>query len=276
MSADEVLATVRASGLLRRGRPVVAMLSGGRDSVCLLDLAVRLCGPEHVGALHLNYGLRAEADADERHCVELCERLGVELEVVRSRRAPAPPSGADQAEQEPSGNLQAWAREVRYAEAERLAGARDALIAAGHTASDQVETILYRLAASPGRRALLGMPVSEGRLVRPLLGVTREQTGAYCQARRRLPLRLLRVLVRLFSQALGDSALDDGRWHGHRTFHVDGTGVSMPDTKALQKAFGHRRLRHPAGRDRGQVGYAGAAVARRAVAAGAAGRGGNP
>src|SRR2546430_17453202 len=101
MSADEVLATVRASGLLRRGRPVVAMLSGGRDSVCLLDLAVRLCGPEHVGALHLNYGLRVEADADERHCVELCERLGVELEVVHASRAPAPSSGEGQAEQEP-------------------------------------------------------------------------------------------------------------------------------------------------------------------------------
>ena len=49
MSADEVLATVRASGLLRPRVPVVAMLSGGRDSVCLLDLAVRLCGAEGVG-----------------------------------------------------------------------------------------------------------------------------------------------------------------------------------------------------------------------------------
>jgi tRNA(Ile)-lysidine synthase len=78
------------------------------------------------------------------------------------------------------GNLQAWAREVRYAEAERLAAERDALIATGHTASDQVETILYRLAASPGRRALLGMPAAEGRLVRPLLGLSREQTAAYC------------------------------------------------------------------------------------------------
>ena len=183
MSADEVLATVRAAGLLRPGQPVVAMLSGGRDSVCLLDLAVRLCGPEQVGALHLNYGLRAVADADERHCVELCARLGVELEVVHASRAPAPSSGEGQAEQEPPGNLQAWAREVRYAEAERLAGARDALIAAGHTASDQVETILYRLAASPGRRALLGMAAREGRLIRPLLHLSREQTGAYCQAR---------------------------------------------------------------------------------------------
>src|SRR5439155_1321034 len=181
MSADEVLATVRASGLLQRGQPVVAMLSGGRDSVCLLDLAVRFCGPEHVGALHLNYGLREEADGDERHCVQLCKRLGVELEVVRASRAPAPAGGARRSGPEPSGNLQAWAREVRYAEAERLAQKRDALIAAGHTASDQVETILYRLAASPGRRALLGMPASEGRLIRPLLHVTREQTGAYCQ-----------------------------------------------------------------------------------------------
>ena len=82
------------------------------------------------------------------------------------------------------GNLQAWAREVRYAagRAHRLRE-RDALIATGHTASDQVETILYRLAASPGRRALLGMAASEGRLIRPLLGVTREQTAAYCRER---------------------------------------------------------------------------------------------
>ena len=60
---------------------------------------------------------------------------------------------------------------------------RETLVAAGHTASDQVETILYRLAASPGRRALLGMRAAEGRLVRPLLGITREQTGEYCEAR---------------------------------------------------------------------------------------------
>ena len=56
-------------------------------------------------------------------------------------------------------------------------------MATGHTASDQVETILYRLAASPGRRALLGMPSREGRLVRPLLDLARAQTADYCRAR---------------------------------------------------------------------------------------------
>ena len=157
---------VRAGGLLHG--PVVVLLSGGRDSVCLLDLAVRLAGP--VTALHVNYGLREEADADEAHCAALCERLGAAFEV----RRPGPPEG----------NLQAWARDVRYGEAARLGP----LVAAGHTATDQVETVLYRLAASPGRRALLGMPERDGGLVRPLLTSTREETAAYC-AERGLPWR---------------------------------------------------------------------------------------
>ncbi|HJS96674.1 MAG TPA: tRNA lysidine(34) synthetase TilS, partial [Solirubrobacteraceae bacterium] len=70
-----------------------------------------------------------------------------------------------------------------YREAGELARARGADVAAGHTATDQVETILYRLASSPSRRALLGMRPRDGRVVRPLLGFTREETGAYCRAR---------------------------------------------------------------------------------------------
>jgi tRNA(Ile)-lysidine synthase len=170
LTVAEVRERVRAGGLLPAGRGVVAMLSGGRDSVCLLDVAVALCGAEQVHALHVNYGLRAESDDDERHCRELCLRLGVEIEVVQASR-----------EAQASGNLHAWARELRYAAAQELAQRLEALIATGHTATDQVETILYRLASSPGRRALLGMAPSEGPLVRPLLGLTRRDTAAYCQ-----------------------------------------------------------------------------------------------
>jgi tRNA(Ile)-lysidine synthase len=168
----EIRAAVAATGLLEPARPLVAMVSGGRDSTCLLDVAVSLLGSSQVRALHVNYGLRAQADGDEAHCVELCRRLGVELEVVR---APGGPPA--------SGNLHAWARALRYDAAFALADRGDAQVATGHTASDQIETILYRLAASPGRRALLGMAPREGRLVRPLLGLDREQTAAYCRAR---------------------------------------------------------------------------------------------
>jgi tRNA(Ile)-lysidine synthase len=171
MESEAMLEAVRESGMLPAGTPLVAMLSGGRDSVCLLDLAVRLLDAEAVTALHVNYGLRDDSDADEEHCAALCERLGVRLEVERPRRPEGP------------GNLQAWARDARYAAAARLAEQAGALIATGHTADDQVETILYRLASSPSRRALLGMRPADGKLVRPLLGFTRAQTTAYCEQR---------------------------------------------------------------------------------------------
>jgi tRNA(Ile)-lysidine synthase len=171
MIAAELPARVEAEGLIAGPEPLVVMLSGGRDSVCLLDLATRIRPPDAVSAIHLNYNLREGADGDERFCAELCEQLGSALVVERPRR----PDGA--------GNLQAWAREARYAAAARLAESRGATIASGHTADDQVETILYRLASSPSRRALLGMRPRDGRLTRPLLASTREETTAYCEAR---------------------------------------------------------------------------------------------
>jgi tRNA(Ile)-lysidine synthase len=168
---------VRETGLLTPERPVLVLYSGGRDSTCLLDCAVRIAGPEVTTALHVNYGLREQADADEVHCRATCARLGVALDVLR---ASSPP---------PVGNRQAWARTLRYDAAAERGRVRGAEIAAGHTASDQVETILYRLASSPSRRALLGMrPREDGRdgappLVRPLLAFTREQTTVHCRTR---------------------------------------------------------------------------------------------
>ena len=166
-----MLDVVRDDGLLPPGAPLVAMLSGGRDSVCLLDLTVRLLGPDGVTAVHVNYGLRDDSDLDEEHCAALCSRLGIELELERPRRPEGP------------GNLQSWARDTRYAAAAQLAFGRGAAVATGHTADDQVETILYRLASSPSRRALLGMRKRDGTLVRPLLDFTRAQTTAYCEER---------------------------------------------------------------------------------------------
>jgi tRNA(Ile)-lysidine synthase len=167
----DLLERVRETGLLAPGAPVVVLLSGGRDSVCLLDVAVRLSGTEAVSALHVNYGLREAAGGDEELCRALCARLGVALAVHAATRP------AD------SGNLQAWARDVRLGTGGRLALERGAGLATGHTASDQAETVLYRLAASPGRRALLGMAERDGRLLRPLLRVTRDETAAHCAAR---------------------------------------------------------------------------------------------
>jgi tRNA(Ile)-lysidine synthase len=164
---ERAFEVAQASGLIRAGEPLVVLLSGGADSVCLLDCAVRIGA--QVRALHVNYGLRPGSDADEQFCRVVCDRLGVPLTVEHVHLG--------------DGNLQAQAREARYAIAEQLAFEHGSDFAAAHTASDQAETVLYRLAVSPGSRALLGMAPRRGRLVRPLLEAGREDTREYCRAR---------------------------------------------------------------------------------------------
>jgi tRNA(Ile)-lysidine synthase len=164
---ERAFEAARASGLIHSGEPLIVLLSGGADSVCLLDCAQRLGAQVHV--LHVNYGLRPGSDADEQFCRLLCDRMGVGLTVERVTLR--------------EGNLQAQARQARYEIAERLAAEHACDFAAAHTASDQAETVLYRLAVSPGSRALLGMAPRRGRLVRPLLEASRDDTREYCRAR---------------------------------------------------------------------------------------------
>lgn len=171
IEATQIRDRVDVECLILTGDPLVVMLSGGRDSVCLISLAREL-GADPT-ALHVNYGLRgAESDADERHCRDLCVALGVDLVVERP-------------ESPPTGNTHQWAREIRYAAAAEIGRRLGAQVAVAHTTTDQLETVLYRLVTSPGRRALLGMPVQRGDIVRPLLaaGLTREDTAVYCQGR---------------------------------------------------------------------------------------------
>jgi tRNA(Ile)-lysidine synthase len=164
---ERAFEVARASGLIRSGEPLIVLLSGGADSVCLLDCAQRLGARVHV--LHVNYGLRPGSDADEQFCRVLCDRMGVPITVEHVTLG--------------EGNLQALARQARYEIAERLSVEHGCDFAAAHTASDQAETVLYRLAVSPGSRALLGMAPRRGRLVRPLLEASRDETREYCRER---------------------------------------------------------------------------------------------
>lgn len=159
----------RESGVIPEGSTGVVLVSGGPDSACAAAALAGLAEPGGLVALHVNYGLRAEADRDESTCRELCAMLRIDLRVER----PGPLEG----------NLQAAARDARYALAERLRERVGAdWIATGHTRTDLAETVLYRLAASPGRRSLLGLPARRGRIVRPVLGAERAETRALASA----------------------------------------------------------------------------------------------
>jgi tRNA(Ile)-lysidine synthase len=158
---ERIEAHIRRHELIEPSAEVTCLVSGGADSTCLY-LALRELG-YRVSALHVDHGLRGEeADADARFCAD---ELGAEVV-----RAPAR-AGATEAE----------LRATRYAVAS------DRLRATGHTASDQVETILYRLTTS-GRTTGIKVRREDG-VVRPLLSLWREETEAFCRERGR-PFRL--------------------------------------------------------------------------------------
>lgn len=142
---------IRERELIPRGGDVVCLVSGGPDSTCLWH-SLRELG-YRASALHVDHDLRgAESEEDARFCREV---LGAEVV-------------------EAPGRTEAELRERRYS------FATDRLRATGHTASDQIETVVYRLVSS-GRPGGIKARREDG-VVRPLLTVWREETEAYCRA----------------------------------------------------------------------------------------------
>jgi len=183
--ARSVLAFIRQHNLVPAGRTLVVGVSGGPDSICLLHLLAQCRGQLGISlhVAHLNHLLRgAESDGDADYVTKVANDLDLEITVergdVRSYRARHHLS------------LEDAARRLRY---QLFADVADRLgtdlVAVGHTADDQVETILMRLVRGTGARGLQGMqPVTVwpflGRrgltVIRPLLIVKRKETEEYC------------------------------------------------------------------------------------------------
>ena len=173
-------------------RGVLVAVSGGPDSVALLDMLVRSLNGPRLYVAHFNHKLRARDSAEDAEFVErLAERLGLSVAVCEG-------DVAAQAKRAGRG-IEEVARELRYDFLLRAARERGCdRIATGHTMNDQAETFLMRLARGAGLRGLASMrPVgpahsfenAEGEelptvfLVRPLLGITREEVEEYCRER---------------------------------------------------------------------------------------------
>lgn len=164
------------ASLLPPGAHILCAVSGGADSVCLLSL-LREQGEYTLSCAHFNHCLRgAESDRDEEFVRSLCEKWGIPFYAGR----------ADVAEIAAREHLsvETAAREARYAFLQKTAADIGAeLIATAHTADDQAETILFRLARGTSLRGLGGIPARRDNIVRPLLHVTRQEIEGYLTAR---------------------------------------------------------------------------------------------
>ena len=164
-------------GLLQPGVPLrlAAAVSGGADSMALL-LLLRQLQPRFgytLSACHVNHGLRGQsADRDEAFVRAECARLGVPLRVFHAAELAPPPAHAGED----------WARRLRYTAFAQLQGQGIDAIATAHTANDQAETLLLRLARGTGLHGAGGIRPRRGCYLRPLLCLSRAETEAICRA----------------------------------------------------------------------------------------------
>jgi tRNA(Ile)-lysidine synthase len=178
--AERVLEAAHRENLWKRGDAILVALSGGPDSVALLQILCDLRDAEalRIGALHVDYNLRGEESrGDACFCRSLCRKSEVPLVVHEVSDAP-------------QGNVQAWARRIRR-DALRACAARDTYdrIALAHTADDRAETLILQLFRGAATDTMARLLPAAGEYIRPLVNIPRADVEAYL-ALRRLSFRL--------------------------------------------------------------------------------------
>jgi len=174
--SNRIEESISSAGDFSSGDRVLAAVSGGADSMALLcaletcaeSLGITLC------AAHFDHQLREDSANDREFVESFCKSRGIECF--------SDTKDVGSLAREHGETIEEAARRHRYGFLEETAQRIDAAwIATGHTRNDQTETILMRVLRGAGVRGLSGIPRRRGRIVRPLLGVPRDDTVAYCR-----------------------------------------------------------------------------------------------
>ena len=175
--------------MIASGDVIVAGVSGGADSVCLLFmlLAIREKVPFHLAVAHVNHGLRKEAAMEAAYVHELCENRGIPFYLKEADMAGYA--------REASLSEEEAGRQIRYAffsEILILEGTRHQTeeekwkIAVAHNRNDRAETMLFHLFRGTGLAGLCGIPAVNGRIIRPLLCPDRQEIEAFLKNEKNL------------------------------------------------------------------------------------------
>ena len=171
---ERVTATVREHEMFLPNQVVMVSVSGGPDSVCLLESLVRLRRllKVRLEVFHFDHRLRRDSALDARYVERVAARHALPFHL---RAAPSAPAKGE--------SVEAWARDRRlFAIAEVMRETGAARIAIGHTMDDQAETVLIGLVTGSGIRGLGGIAPVTGTWVNPLIDVSRDEVVAFCRA----------------------------------------------------------------------------------------------
>ena len=174
---QKIIETIKENAMFNKGDKIIVGVSGGPDSMCLLHILNTLRNTYFIDivAAHLNHGLRGkDADEDEEYVKKFCENNNIEF---YSKRV-----NIDELSNAWGISSEMAGREARYSFFQELFSKLDAnKIAIAHNANDQCETILMRIIRGTGLEGLEGIkPVRDGRYIRPLIKITRDEIEDYC------------------------------------------------------------------------------------------------
>lgn len=180
----KVLSYIKDNDLIQAGDKVLVALSGGPDSVCLLNILFELKEELNINiaAAHLNHLLRGEdAFKDEEYAVDICNSMGMQCFVKRV--------DINSYSKEHKLSSEMAGRNVRYDFFEEILK-REGFnkIATAHNANDQAETVLFRLMRGTGLEGLGGIKVSrDNKIIRPILCLTRDEVEEYINSKKLNP-----------------------------------------------------------------------------------------
>ena len=173
----KVLEYVKKYQMIESGDTIVAGVSGGADSVCLLFMLIEMQEqiPFSIEVVHVNHKVRGDAAKDACFVKELCAERGIAFHLVEEDvRERAKKHGVSEEEE---------GRAVRYSAFEKTLGNKKGRIAVAHNSNDRAETMLFHLFRGTGLTGASGIRPVNGKIIRPLLGLRRDEIEKWLDAR---------------------------------------------------------------------------------------------
>lgn len=185
MLEEKVLKTIKKYELIESGNNIVIGVSGGPDSMALLNILINLIENKKLDCkiivAHINHGIRKEAEEETKYVKEFCERKNIPCYIKKEKVE-------DIARKEKIGTEEAG-RKLRYCFFEEVAKETKAdKIATAHTSNDNAETVLMNIIRGSGTSGLKGIEIKrDNRYIRPLLESTRQEIESYCDEKKLNP-----------------------------------------------------------------------------------------